>query len=115
MIWLDNPIVWLHGEVKTPPFSARARFEAGVMLRALQRGKGLPMPHSRPMPVVGARCHELRIPDVGATWRIVYRLDPDAVVIIDVFSKKAAAAPKAILDTCRRRLRAYDAAAGEER
>jgi len=47
--------------------------------------------------------------DVGAAWRVVYRLDPDAVVIAAVFSKKTAATPKAVLDACRRRLRAYDA------
>jgi hypothetical protein len=27
----DKPLVWLHGEVKTPPFSKKARVEAGVM------------------------------------------------------------------------------------
>jgi phage-related protein len=31
------------------------------------------MPHSRPMPDIGERCHELRIVDVDATWRIIYR------------------------------------------
>ncbi len=59
----DRPLVWLHGEVKTPPFSPTARIEAGVLLRRLQRGEFLPMPHSRPMPVIGPRCHELRIND----------------------------------------------------
>lgn len=114
MFQSDKPIVWLHAEIKTPPFSARARFEAGVMLRVLQRGRGLTLPHSRPMPVLGAHCHELRIPDAAATWRIVYRLDPDAVVIAAVFSKKTAATPKTVLDNCRRRLRAYDAVVDEE-
>lgn len=66
------------------------------------------------MPSLGARCHELRIQDAAATWRIVYRLDQDAVVIADVFSKKTAATPKAVLDTCRRRLRTYDAVVDEE-
>jgi len=58
------------------------------LLRQLQGGAKLGLPHSRPMPGIGARCHELRIVDEGATWRIVYRLDADAVVIVDVFSKK---------------------------
>jgi phage-related protein len=48
------------------------------------------------MPAIGARCHELRIPDAQATWRIVYRLDPDAVVIAEVFSKKTAATPRQV-------------------
>ena len=110
----NRPLVWLHGEVKTPPFTATARIEAGVLLRRLQRGDKLGLRHSRPMPILGARCHELRIPDATATWRVVCRLDPDAVVIADIFSKKTATTPKSVLDACRRRLRAYDAAFGEE-
>ena len=51
-------MVWLHGEVKTPPFTAAARLEAGVLLRRLQRGDKLALPHVRPMPVLGARCAE---------------------------------------------------------
>ena len=63
----DKPLVWLHGEVKSPPFTAAARIEAGVLLRKLQSGEKLSMPHSRPMPAVGSRCHELRVPDETAT------------------------------------------------
>ena len=110
----DRPLVWLHGEIKTPPFSPEARLEAGVLLRQLQGGEKLGLPHSRPMPAIGARCHELRIRDAQATWRIVYRLDPDVVVIAEVFSKKTAATPRHVIETCRRRLRAYDVAEEEE-
>jgi phage-related protein len=60
------------------------------LLRQLQQGQALSMPHSRPMPTIGARCHELRIVDGGTTWRIVYRVDPDAVVIAEVSAKKTA-------------------------
>ena len=35
----DKPLVWLRGEVKTPPFGFGARIEAGVLLRRLQRGE----------------------------------------------------------------------------
>jgi len=31
----DKPLVWLYGEVKTPPFSRAARIEAGFLLRRL--------------------------------------------------------------------------------
>lgn len=58
-----KPLAWLGGELKTPPLSPSARIEAGVLLRKLQAGETLPMPHSSPMPVVGPRCHELRIQD----------------------------------------------------
>lgn len=59
----DKPLVWFHGEVKTPPFSQAARIEAGFLLRQLQAGKNLELPRSRPMPSIGPRCHELRIND----------------------------------------------------
>jgi phage-related protein len=109
----DRPLVWLRGEVKTPPFSPEARIEAGVLLRRLPRGEALSLPHSRPMPGIGARCHELRITDRDKTWRIVYRIDPDAVVIADVFRKATQQTPKRVLDDCRRRLRQYDALSRE--
>lgn len=69
------------------------RAEAGYLLRCLQSGELLSMPESRPMPVIGTRVHELRIRDRDAIWRIVYRLDPDAVVIAAVFQKKTQATP----------------------
>ncbi len=34
---LNKPSVWLKGEVKTPPFRAEARVEAGLLLRRLQK------------------------------------------------------------------------------
>ncbi|HEY3194544.1 MAG TPA: type II toxin-antitoxin system RelE/ParE family toxin [Candidatus Dormibacteraeota bacterium] len=106
----DRPLVWLHGDIKTPPFSRAARIEAGYLLRLLQKGRTLGLPQSRPMPVVGPRCHELRVRDAGADWRIVYRLDADAVVILEVFGKKTRATPKTVIEACTRRLREYDRA-----
>ena len=108
MVRKDKPLAWLHGEVKSPPFSKAARIETGYLLRELQRGKVLSMPNSRPMPTIGARCHELRVVDAEATWRIVYRVDPDAILIAEVFAKKSAKTPAAVLDACRRRLKEYD-------
>ena len=84
----EKPLIWLKGEVKTPPFSNQARLEAGLLLRRLQRGQRLSLPRSRPIPVVGRQCHELRISDHDQTWRIVYHVARDAVVILEVFSKK---------------------------
>ncbi|OGU44739.1 MAG: transposase [Ignavibacteria bacterium GWC2_56_12] len=104
----DKPLVWLHGEVKTPPFSSLARVEAGFMLRRLQSGEKLSLPWSRPMPSIGPRVHELRVNDERITWRIIYRLDSDAIVIVEVFEKKARTTPKTVIDTCRRRLKQYD-------
>jgi phage-related protein len=109
----DKAIVWLHGEVKTPPLSTSARLETGVLLRRLQRGEVLGLPQSRPMPSVGPRCHELRIVDEGGTWRVMYRTDGDAIVIAEVFKKKTQVTPKRLIDSCRRRLRDYDSTVGE--
>jgi hypothetical protein len=33
MLIEDKPIVWLHGEIKMPPFSKEAKLEAGFLLR----------------------------------------------------------------------------------
>ena len=36
-----KPLVWLKGEIKTPPFTAEGRKEAGLLLRLLQEGERL--------------------------------------------------------------------------
>jgi len=97
--------------VKTPPFSQSARLEAGFLLRQLQLGLKLSMPASRPMPSIGRRCHELRINDEDKTWRIIYRIDTDAIIILEVFSKKTSATPKAVIDVCKLRIKEYDSIA----
>jgi phage-related protein len=84
----DKPIVWMHGEIATPPFFQKARIEAGYLLRQLQKGIKSSLPHSRPMPSIGNQCHELRINDDDSTWRIIYRIYADATLIVDVFRKK---------------------------
>jgi phage-related protein len=104
----DKPLVWLHGEVKTPPMALYARMEAGHLLRRLQRGELLSMPESRPMPSIAPRCHELRVGDAEVTWRIFYRIDPDAIVILGVLNKKTTKIPRTVLQACRRRLAEYD-------
>jgi phage-related protein len=82
----------------------------------LQKGENLGLPHSRPMAAIGSQCHELRINDENQTWRIVYHVAADAVLILDVFSKKTAATPKEVLTNCKRRLAAYiRVASGAER
>jgi len=59
------------------------------------------------MPPVGAKVHELRIIDAATTWRIVYAIAADAMVILEVFSKKTQQTPKAVIDVCRRRFKQY--------
>ena len=93
--------------------SREARIEAGYLLRRLQRGEKLSMPHSRPMPGLGRRCHELRIRDASINWRVVYRIDQDAIVILDVFGKKTQTTPQVVIENCRKRLKEYDDASRE--
>jgi len=110
----DKPLVWLHGKVKTPPLSVETRREAGFLLRKLQQGDKLGLPSSRPMPSIGARCHELRLTDGSNSteWRIIYRIDGDAIVIGEVFRKSSRATPMQVIENCQRRFAIYDDVAG---
>jgi len=110
----SKPLAWLHGEVKTPPFSRTARVEAGFLLRRLQNGERIEMPASRAMPMVGGNCHELRVDDGDVTWRIVYHVAADAIVILDVFHKKSRTTPKHVIEVSKKRLREYQRIAREE-
>jgi phage-related protein len=107
-----KPLRWLHGEIRSPPFLLTSRHEAGRLLRRLQAGERMAMPHSRPMPSIGARCHELRVADASHAWRIIYRIDDDAIVILDVFPKTTRQTPARVIEACRARCRHYDASKG---
>jgi len=86
--------------------STASRLQAGFLLRPPPLGEllscGLP-----PDASVGPRCHELRIAEGSVTWRIFYRIDPDAIVILDVL-RKDSGDPQDDIDNCKRRLADYD-------
>ena len=103
-----KPLRWLHGEVKSPPFTATARMEVGWLLRRLQQDESLSLPHSRPLPTIGARCHELRVRDKDKNWRLIYRIDTDRVLIIAVFNKTTPQIPDDVMSICKKRLSDYD-------
>jgi phage-related protein len=44
----------------------------------------------------------------------VYRVDADAIVLAEVFSKKTQATPRPVMEVCQRRFHAYDRVAREE-
>lgn len=75
----------------------------------LQSGMNLSLPQSRPMPSIGAHCHELRVRDENKIWRLFYRIDADAIVVILWTEKKTSKTPDEVLDLCRQRLKSYDA------
>ena len=106
---VKTSLVILPGEIKTPPMSVEARREAGFLLRQLQQGERLDLPHSRPMPSIGPRCHELRINDANKTWRVVYRLDKEEILVVELFSKTTRTTPRDVIDACKQRLRTWDA------
>ncbi|HEV7225757.1 MAG TPA: type II toxin-antitoxin system RelE/ParE family toxin [Pirellulales bacterium] len=105
-----KPLVWLAGEVKTPPFSPEGRQEAGMLLRLLQEGERLEMPQAEPLSDAGPRCGALRVRDAAHNWRIMFRLNADAVLVLDVYAKKTRSIPDEVIQRCKLRLKRYDAA-----
>jgi phage-related protein len=103
-----KPSIWLVGTLKTPPLSPEARNRGGTLIRRVQMGEKLAMPLSRPMPEVGERCHEIRFGDGDTQWRIIYRIDVDAVVVAEFFQKTTRTTPRHVIDLCRWRLKRYD-------
>jgi len=59
------------------------------------------------MPSIGRACRELRVQDANRTWRIVYYVDADAIVILEVFAKTTRRTPETVIEDCKRRLRLY--------
>jgi phage-related protein len=101
-------LVILSGDIKTPSLTRVARREIGYLMRQLQHGVALEMPHSRPMPTIGPRCHELRVNDGERSWRVVYRTDRDAVLVLALFSKKSNKTPRRVIEQSKKLLRLCD-------
>lgn len=68
------------------------------------------MPQAEPLPDVGPRCGALRVRDARLNWRIMYRIDSDAILILEVYPKKTRAIPGEVIDRCQERLKRYDEA-----
>jgi phage-related protein len=45
---------------------------------------------------------------VDKNWRIIYRIDEDAILIIEVFNKVTRETPKSVIEVCKKRLSKYD-------
>jgi phage-related protein len=103
-----KPLIFLQGSIKSPPFTTEGRSEAGTRLREIQEGQALGMPASRPMPSIGPGVHELRIRDAGHNWRIIYRIDADRILIVEVFAKTTRATPRTVIEACPARLKRYE-------
>jgi len=46
--------------------------------------------------------------DESANWRLIYRVDADAIVLLEVFAKKTGKTPVAVIRACKSRLKRYD-------
>jgi phage-related protein len=51
--------------------------------------------------------------DRNEAWRVIFRIDTDAIVIVDVFSKKTRQTPPRVVERCKARLRRYDEVTGQ--
>ena len=67
------------------------------------------MPQAEPLPDVGRRCGALRIRDAEHNWRIMYRIDADAILVVEVYPKKTRKIPDEVISRCQQRLKQYDA------
>lgn len=79
-----------------------------MLLRLLQEGEQLGMPQAEPLPNVGRGCGSLRIRDAEHIWRIMYRIDADAVLILEVYSKKTRKIPDEVIRWCKQRIKQYE-------
>jgi len=110
-----KPLRLLHGQIKSPPVSQAARREIGFLIRQLQEGLSLGMPASRQMPSIESGCHELRVTDEGHEWRLIYSVEPDAILVLEIFKKTTKQTPKRVVEACRKRVREYRRLVQEER
>lgn len=109
----DNNIkylIWLPAEIKTPSFYRSVRIEVGFLLQQLLNGELPTLPMSKPMSSIGDKCHELRVNDLNnnKNWRVIYRIDDDAVIVLEVFAKTTKKTPDNIIDRSQKRLLSYD-------
>ena len=105
---VKKDLVFLAG-VNAPPLTSKSKRDAGFYLNRIQNGEMLALPISRPMPTIGPRVHELRLSDEAGDWRVVYRIDADEVIVVEVFKKTTPQTPKRVIDLCEQRLTAFDA------
>jgi phage-related protein len=63
------------------------------------------MPQAEALPDVGPRCGALRVRDAEHNWRIMYRVDSDAILIVDVYAKKTRRIPDEVIQRCKQRLK----------
>jgi phage-related protein len=104
-----KPVRWFE-HMTRPPLTEEGQLRGGTLLRLLQEGESLSAPDAKQLPSIGARRGELRFQDEGHNWRIVYRVDDDAILVVHIFAKTTRKTPQKVIDLCKKRLANYDAA-----
>jgi phage-related protein len=66
------------------------------------------------MKSIGPGVQELRIEDFPVSWRIIFRVDPEAIVVVSLFEKRGRKTRKADIDLARKRFREYDRSRSRE-
>lgn len=85
---------------------AAIRHALGRLLRHVQHGRSLSMPHSLPMPIVALGVDELRVKDESGQYRaFVVRKTPRGILVLHVFMKKSRETPRDAIELARRRLK----------
>lgn len=102
-----KPVVFHHralAQLREMPVEIRR--ELGRLLRHLQHGRTLGMPHSRPMPIVALGVEELRVKDASGQYRaFVVRKTPRGIFVLHIFAKKTRETPRGDIELARQRLR----------
>jgi phage-related protein len=101
-----KPVQFHHralADLREMPVEIRRDF--GRLLRHLQHGRSLGMPHSRPMPIVALGVEELRVKDSSGQHRaFVVRKTPRGILVLHIFAKKTRETPRAEIELARQRL-----------
>jgi phage-related protein len=104
----DKPLVWGGRGNQNPSVLAKSQIGSGIFASETAAERNARHASFSTAAVDWSAVPELRINDERSAWRIVYRIDSDAIIILDVFSKKNRTTPKVIVDLCKRRLREYE-------
>lgn len=103
----DKPVVWLCDKPESPPLSSSAQDEAGWLIRQLQQGE-TNLPESKKVKTTSFFRIRFEDDEKNTSWRIYYRVDEDAVIVIDICAKNTQQIPKHVMARLIKRLKAYD-------
>jgi phage-related protein len=103
---VKSAVFHVKARIAIKAFPEGVRRELGKVIFDLQKGAGLSMPLSKPMPTVASGAEELRVKDRAGVYRVFYYLKlADSVLIFHAFSKKSQKTPIREIAIARKRLK----------